>query len=221
MRHIILFGSLLALSACNSGELQTEAGFTETNTRITSSDQAGAGSVAATQESDATNPTDAASYVHKAGAADMWEIASSKAVLQNTKNADVKKFAQMMVDHHTRATQKLMASAKAGQISAGPPQMDAMQQSMLDDIKNAGAGDIDGIYLKHQRTAHNAALRLHQNFATNGTNDSLKKTAREMVGVVKSHIAELQRLSSISNSQSRQSMQETQGKQSIQRGQAN
>lgn len=201
MRHTILVGSLLALSACNSGGSQDANESTGSSTEMTSSDQAAAGSVANTQDSEATNPTDAVSYVHKAGAADMWEIASSKAVLENTKNAEIKKFAQMMVDHHTRASEKLMAAGKAGQISAGPPQMDAMQQKMLDDIKNARAGSMDGMYLKHQQTAHNAALMLHQNFATNGTNDSLKKTAGEMVRVVKSHIAELQKLSSIDNGQ--------------------
>ena len=189
----------MALSACNNGASQNETAASDGNTELTSSDQAAAGSVAATQDSEAMNPTDPASFVNKAGASDNWEIASSKAVLASTKNADVKKFAQMMVDHHTRATEKLMASAKAAQLSVAPPQMDAMQQSMLDDIKNADAGSMDGMYLKHQQTAHNAALALHQNFATNGSNDNLKKTASEMVGVVKSHITELQKLSSMSS----------------------
>lgn len=192
MRHIILFGSLLALSACNNSGTEDDAD----TTGVTSSDQATAGSVSATQDSEAMNPTDAASYVRKAGAGDSWEIASSKAVLAKTQNADVRKFAQMMIDHHSKATEKLMTAAKAGQISAGPTQMDAMQQSMLDDINNAATTDMDATYLKHQQTAHNAALALHQNFAENGTNDTLKKTAAEMVTVVKTHINDLQKLTS-------------------------
>lgn len=201
MRHMILFGSLLALTACNNSPSQTDTPDTGSSTEIASSDQAAAGSVSATNDSAAMNPTDAASYVNKAGAADQWEIASSKAVLAKSQNPEIKKFAQMMIDHHTRSTEKLMAAAKSGQISAGPPQMDAMQQSMLDDIKNASASDMDAMYLKHQQTAHNAALELHQNFAANGTNENLKKTAGEVVAVVKSHIAELQKLNA-RNSQS-------------------
>lgn len=198
MRNIYIFSSLLALSACNNASPDSESPNAET-AGVTSSDQAATGSVSAVNESEAMNPTDAGSYVNKAGAADAWEIASSKAVLAKSNNADVKKFAQMMVDHHTRATEKLMASAKAGQLEAGPPQMDAMQQSMLDDITNATGSAMDGIYLKHQQTAHNAALALHQNFAANGMNDELKKTASSMEGVVKSHISELQKLMSKSN----------------------
>lgn len=194
MRHIILFGTLLALSACNSPETQDTTATADSNVGSVASDQATTGSVAATQDSSAMNPTDAASYVQKAGAGDSFEIASSKAVLSKSKNADVKKFAQMMIDHHTRATEKLMAAAKTAKISAGPPQMDAMQQSMLDDINNADAAGVDAVYLRHQQTAHNAALALHQNFDANGTDDSLKKAANEMVGVVKSHIAELQKM---------------------------
>lgn len=198
MRHIIIVGSLLALSACNNSESPSEGAATETSADIAASDQASVGGVAATNDSAAMNPTDAASYVQKAGAGDSWELASSKSVLAKTKNPVVKKFAQMMVDHHTRGTEKLMAAAKAGNVEAGPPQMDAMQQSMLDDINNAGASDMDAMYLKHQQTAHNAALALHQNFAANGMNESLKKTASETVGVVKSHISELQKLSAAS-----------------------
>lgn len=194
MRNIILVGSLLALGACNNTGTESETA-TADNAGVTSSDQATAGSVAATNDSAAMNPTDAASYVSKAGAGDSWEIASSKAVLGKTQNADVKKFAQMMIDHHTNASEKLMTAAKAGQISAGPPQMDAMQQKMLEDINNATTPDVDATYLRHQQTAHNAALELHQNFAQNGMNESLKKTAGEMAGVVKTHIAELQKLS--------------------------
>lgn len=104
-----------------------------------------------------------------------------------------------MIDHHSKATEKLMSAAKAGQISAGPTQMDAMQQSMLDDIDNATTTDADATYLKHQQTAHNAAFALHQNFADNGTNDNLKKTAAEMVTVIKTHIAELQKLAGRAN----------------------
>lgn len=195
MRKIILVASLLALSACNNSETPNDT-LADNDGDITAADQAATGSVANTADSQAMNPTDGASYVQKAGAADNWEIASSKAVLGKTQNADVKKFAQMMIDHHTRASEKLMSAAKMGQINAGPPQMDAMQQSMLDDINNANASDMDAMYIRHQQTAHNAALELHQNFATNGNNDSLKKAAGEMVGVVKSHISELQKLSS-------------------------
>jgi len=104
----------------------------------------------------------------------------------------------MMVDHHTRTTEKLKTAAASGKLQPAPPQMDAMQQRMLDDINSAQNSTVDAVYLRHQVTAHQAALAMHQNYAANGDNDALKKTANEMVGVIKGHIAELQRISAVS-----------------------
>lgn len=198
MKHAILLSGLLILAGCSGSEDASESG--QTSQDGVASSSADSNSVAATNNSDAINPTDEASFVAKAGAADMWEIASSKAALEKSQRADVKKFAQMMVDHHTRTTEKLKEAATTGKVSSAPPQMDAMQQRMLDDINSAQVATIDSVYLQHQSTAHQAALALHQNYATNGDNDALKKTANEMVGVIKGHIAELQRISANSAS---------------------
>lgn len=197
MKHLIIAGGLLALAGCGSPENSADTSQNDAATANgTSTGAAGGNSVAATDNSDAINPTDEASFVAKAGAADLWEVSSSKAALATSQRADVKKFAQMMVDHHTRTTEKLKSAATSGNVQPTPPQMDAMQQRMLDDIKSAQSGTVDAVYLQHQLTAHQAALALHQNYATNGDNDALKKTANEMVGVIKGHIAELQRISS-------------------------
>lgn len=136
-------------------------------------------------------PTDAAGYAAKAGASDMWEIESSKALLAKSTNADLKKFAQMMVDHHTQSTAKVKAAAKTANITLAEPKLDAMQQKMLDEIKAADAKTIDAVYTGHQKTAHQAALALHQGYAANGDNEAFKKVAGEIVPVVEKHIAEL------------------------------
>nr|WP_315459350.1 DUF4142 domain-containing protein [uncultured Sphingorhabdus sp.] len=195
MKRLIMVSGLIALAGCSGAENANDSAQTDPTTSTASSVPDG-NSVAATNNSDAINPTDEASFVAKAGAADLWEVNSSKAALAKSQRADVKKFAQMMVDHHTRTTEKLKSAAASGNIQPSSPQLDAMQQRMLDDINSAQSGTIDAVYLQHQLTAHQAALALHQNYAANGDNDALKKAANEMVGVIKGHIAELQRISS-------------------------
>lgn len=195
MKYVIMAGGLLALAGCGNPDNAADTAPTDTTT-ATETSTADGNNVAATNNSDAINPTDEASFVAKAGAADLSEINSSKAALAKLQRADVKKFAQMMVDHHSRTTEKLKSAAAQGEVQPAPPQMDAMQQRMLDDINAAQSGTVDAVYLQHQLTAHQAALALHQNYAAKGDNDALKKTANEMVGVIKGHIAELQRISS-------------------------
>ncbi len=139
-------------------------------------------------------PTTAADYVAKAGAGDMWEIESSKALLAKSKRDDVKAFAKMMIDNHGKSTAKLKAAANAASIEVAAPKLAPDQQRMLDEIKNADAAAIDAIYLRHQRKAHDAALALHRAYATNGDTESLQKAASEIAPVVEAHIAELQKL---------------------------
>lgn len=152
-------------------------------------------------ESDVSAPpampatVDAAGYIAKAGAGDMWEIESSKALLAKSSDADIKKFAQMMIDHHGKSTAKVKAAAAETKLVVPPPKLDADQQKMLDDIKAADASSIDAVYLAHQKTAHDAALALHQGYATDGDTPSLKKAAGEIVPVVESHRTELGKLS--------------------------
>src|SRR3546814_9222980 len=83
----------------------------------------------------AAAPTDAASYVAKAGAGDMWEIESSKALRAKSQRDDVKAFAQMMIDNHGESTAKVKAAADAASITVPPPALDPEQQRMLDEIK--------------------------------------------------------------------------------------
>jgi putative membrane protein len=141
--------------------------------------------------------TSAADYVAKAGAGDMWEIESSKALLANSKRDDVKAFAQMMIDNHGKSTAKVKAAAGAASIDIAPPKLAPDQQRMLDEIKKADAAAIDAVFLRHQKTAHDAALALHRAYATNGDTESLKKAASEIAPVVEAHIAELQKLDKV------------------------
>src|SRR3546814_14223752 len=76
----------------------------------------------------AAAPTDAASYVAKAGAGDMWEIESSKALRAKSQRDDVKAFAQMMIDNHGESTAKVKAAADAASITVPAPTLDPEQQ---------------------------------------------------------------------------------------------
>lgn len=136
----------------------------------------------------------AASYLAKAGAGDLFEIESSKAVLAKTSNADVKMFANMMVDNHSKSTEKLKAAAKADGVSVSPPKLDPSQQSMLDEIKSTQADRVDAIYKAHQAQAHQAALALQQGYAADGDKPALKKAATEIIPVIQKHIEALGKL---------------------------
>lgn len=192
----------LSLAACGSNTDTSQTANTDETTaagesgNVMQTDGAGQSTATGPVSGEAT-PTDAMGYVAKAGASDLFEIESSKAALAMSTNAGTKKFAQMMVDHHTQSTAKVMAAAKAANKTVAPAKLEPMQQQMLNEIKSADAAGVDRIYIKHQATAHQAALALHQAYAQNGDTDAFKKAAAEIAPVVQKHIAELDKLASM------------------------
>ncbi|WP_432769955.1 MAG: DUF4142 domain-containing protein [Sphingopyxis sp.] len=192
VKFIWLTTTALLLSACGNND-NSSAAPPDTNggDGVVAADAAPPAATPATRAA----PTDAVGYIANAGAGDLWEIESSKALLAKSANTDVKKFAQMMIDNHGQSTAKVKAAATAAKIEVPAPALDADQQQMLDEIKKADAATIDAVYLGHQQTAHDAALALHQGYSTLGDTDSLKKAASEIVPVVEAHRTELRKLS--------------------------
>jgi putative membrane protein len=186
----------MASAGMNSAGMDGEAGVSG-NTMVGAT-QGMSNSVAGTNGVSQTAPGSASvtdtNYVAMAGASDQWEIESSRAVLAKSKNTEVVNFAQMMIDHHTGSSNKIKAAARTANITPPAPKMDAQQQRMLDEIKNADAASVDAVYLRHQRAAHEKALSMHQNYALNGENSALKQAASEIAPVVENHIAALTRL---------------------------
>lgn len=133
-------------------------------------------------------PTDAPTFLAKAGASDLFEIESSRAVMAKTQSAEVRRFAQMMIDDHTKSTAKVKAAATSAGMTPPPPALEPDQQRMLDEIKAAPAGQVDAVYMKNQRVAHQAALALHQGYAANGDTPALKTAASEIAPVVQGHL---------------------------------
>ena len=182
MKYLFLLASTAMLGACNGSEpAQPPA---ENTASVMPSETA----------AEPGMPTDAAGYVAKAGAGDLWEIESSKALIEKSARDDVKAFARMMIDNHTKSTAKVKAAASEASIEVMPPALDAGQQRMLNEIRGADASAIDAIYLRHQKSAHAAALALHRAYAANGDTESLRKAAGEIAPVVSEHIRELEKL---------------------------
>lgn len=179
----------LLLSACNETPDATGSG-------VSAAANAAASSSAMAPETPVSgaSPQSSADYLAQAGASDLFEIESSKAVLAKTQNPKVRAFAQMMVKAHQGSTAKLIHSAGQATLTVRPPVLMPDQRSMLDDINAASADSVDAVYIANQKTAHQAALSLHQVYAANGGVASLKHAAGEIVPVVCSHVEMLGKL---------------------------
>lgn len=139
----------------------------------------------------AASSQSAPDYLAQAGAGDLFEIESSKAVLEKTQNPKIRDFAQMMVKAHQGSTAKLKAAATRAKLTVQPPVLMPDQQSMLDGIKAASVDRVDAVYIASQKT-----LTLHQAYAASGGVPPLKQAAGENVPIVRSHVEMLDKLGS-------------------------
>ncbi len=185
-RLIWIAAPTLLLAGCNA------AGTTPADDALANNSAANSMAVG---EPVAAPVTDSATYLAKAGAGDLFETESSKAILAKTTKADIKSFAQMMVDDHGKSTAKVKAAAQAAGLTVAPPTLDAAQQQALDGIKAASGEAADRAYLDAQRTAHADALALHSGYRENGDTPELKAAASQIAPVVQHHIDELSKLS--------------------------
>lgn len=127
-----------------------------------------------------------AAFVTKAGNGGLFEVESSKLALQKAQRADVKTFAQKMVDDHGKANQELAAEAQKAGVQA-PAKLDARHQQRLDKLSAANGPGFDEAYLGAQRSAHRDAVSLFQAYARTGDNADLKQFASRTLPVIQEH----------------------------------
>lgn len=128
-------------------------------------------------------------FVDTAAVAGLFEIETSKVALERSKNPEVRKFAQMMVDDHTRiaANLKKAAAAASGDITV-PSALDAEHEAMLAKLKTANGTEFDTLYVQAQTTAHEQAVGLFGSFAKDGDQSGLKAFAAETLPILQKHL---------------------------------
>jgi len=136
----------------------------------------------------ATAPTSAMGYVAAAGASDLFELQSSQVALQKARNPDVRAFAQMMLDEHTRTSGDLMAAARKAGLDPPPPALPADKTAQLAALQSAGAAEFDAMYMRAQVAGHQEALALHTGYAQGGDQAALRAAAAKTAPIVRSHL---------------------------------
>lgn len=196
-RSLILSSvALLALAAC--GDAQKATSEAESAAADVAADTTAAVENATAAVTDTAAPADATAtsgYVTNAALGDMFEIESSRLAVEKAKSPEVKKFAQMMIDAHTKTSDELKSLLSSANLQVTPPKaLDERRQGMLADLQKAPATAFDTTYLDQQAKAHSETLDLHKSYADNGDNTALKAFAAKTAPVVQQHLDEAKKL---------------------------
>jgi len=128
------------------------------------------------------------SFLKDAAEAGNAEVEGSRVALQQSSNADVKTFAQAMVDDHGKAGGELqsLAASKSVKVSDKPSLIKRGEIKMLSERKGASFDQhyADSIGVK----AHEDAVRLFQKEADKGTDADVKAWAAKTLPTLQRHL---------------------------------
>ncbi|HWD27980.1 MAG TPA: DUF4142 domain-containing protein [Rhizomicrobium sp.] len=165
-----------------------------------------AGGGASAKEILGVGTPNATQFRAKASASDAFEVLSSRIALTHATNPDIKSFAQMMIDDHTKSTNKLVSLggiSKASLKSKMKPGRDGKYASNdllgsnadeLNSLDSKSNDDFNKTYINDQVKGHEDAVSLLEDYAKNGDNAKLKAFANDILPTVREHLAKAKQI---------------------------
>jgi len=128
--------------------------------------------------------------------ANMAEVAAGQIALQKSASADVKKFAQQMVDDHSKGLQAVQDVAKAKNVTL-PAEPDAKHKKMADHLNSLSGAAFDKAYLadagvKDHKAAHAKVLAAQKQ----ASDPQVKALAAQLQPTIDQHLQTVQGLAS-------------------------
>lgn len=180
--NLMLIGTMfLGLSACNSN----------TTANDDSVDTAEKMNEAMTDNnSTANNPAqvteDDTEFAVMAADAGMAEVELGKLALSKSSNTEVKQYAQMMVDDHTAANNKLMAIASSKQITL-PTSISDKHKKHVEDMSKMSGKDFDKHYISMMVDDHGEVVDAFKKENENTKDTDLKNFTSETLPTLMKH----------------------------------
>lgn len=120
--------------------------------------------------------------------ANIAEIEAGKMALEKSQNAEVKKFAQHMVDEHSSALAEVQALARAKSVTL-PDGPGAMAKTKATALKALSGNLFDTEYAKRAGVGdHEATIKLLNKIQTDAKDADLKALAGKMLPKVETHL---------------------------------
>jgi len=120
--------------------------------------------------------------------ANINEVAAARIALSKTQSADVKIFAQKMVDDHSSALTKVKAVAQQKGVTL-PAEPDAKHKAMADKLEKQSGGAFDKMYMENAGVMdHKMVLSTLKSDAMKIKDPDVKTLADEHTPVVEQHL---------------------------------
>lgn len=128
-----------------------------------------------------------AAFVTKIGEVGMAEVELGTLALQKTQRDDVKKFAQQMVDDHTKAGDELKALAMRKNIS-WPTELGAEHKALKDRLSKLSGAAFDQAYIRAMVDGHRKVAAEFRTETKSATDAEVKAWAAKTLPTIEAHL---------------------------------
>ena len=135
-----------------------------------------------------------AKAIRELAQANMAEVETGKLAAQKAQNADVKAFAQHMVDEHGKMLQDVQQLAQSKSVDL-PKEPSRKQQSALKKLEKASGDQFDKEYVSLMVKDHSKDVKDVEKIARSAKDPDLKKAAQDALPHIKDHLQTVQSLS--------------------------
>jgi putative membrane protein len=126
-------------------------------------------------------------FVRMVSSDGLAEINLARMAMEQGTNPEVKRFAQRIIDDHTKANDALNRAAnKMGVTPANT--MDEKQRAMADRLMQMRGNEFDRAYIHHMVRDHEKAIQLFESEAKHGQNRDLQEFATKTIPTLREHL---------------------------------
>ena len=126
--------------------------------------------------------------LQKMAMADMAEIQTGKLAAQKASNPEVKKFAEHMVQEHTKMLEEGKKLAQANGVKP-PSAPDKKHQEAMKKLQGMSGADFDRRYMQQMVKDHQDVLKVAEKSAAEAKNPELKAHAKAGTPHIQEHLA--------------------------------
>jgi len=194
--HVLLLILLLVgvVAACKKNEETTSTTATDTSatstTATTTSDTSAMGASGATGMTGASGATlndKDKDFVTTAGKGGKAEVELAQDALAHAQNADVKSFAQKLVDDHTKANDELSQYATAHGVTI-PSEMEGKAKEAKERLMKLTGKNFDQAFVKQMVEDHQSTIKAFEDESKNGTDADLKSWVDKTLPTLRDHL---------------------------------
>ena len=126
-------------------------------------------------------------FLTKAAQGGLAEVELGKLALTKATNAEVKKFAQQMVDDHSKANAELKTLAAQKNFSM-PTEPSSKGKSLMDKLKGLSGAEFDKAYVNGMVEDHEEDVKLFKNQSEDGKDADVKAWAAKTLPNLQMHL---------------------------------